>query len=126
MGCLGSMTCTITSTIYHQFNCMSRHIEYILLHFDYVGVGATIYTLTTLLTWTFFHAHEILRDNLVSAMLVLYFCNGLVQLLPCYAADKFLLHKNVLFLACAFSILMIGISWAVYYSNSEELRLFWF
>ena len=105
---------------------MSRHIEYILLHFDYVGVGATLYTFTTLLTWTFFHAHEIHRDNLISAMLVLYFCNGLVQLLPCYATDQFLLHKNVLFLACAFSILIIVISWAVYYSNSEELSLFWY
>lgn len=103
---------------------MSRSIEYILLHFDYVGVGATIYTLTTLLTFSFFYSNEIHRDNWVSIILVLYFCNSLVQLLPCYAADQFLLHKNLLFLACGFSTIISSLVWCIFYSKEEEFKLF--
>lgn len=124
MGCVGAMTCTGTSSIYHHYNCMSRHIEYILLHFDYVGVGATIYTLTALLTFTFFYSNEIHRDNWVSVILVLYFCNSLVQLLPCYASEQFLLHKNVLFLSCGFSTIISTTLWCIFYSNEEEYNLF--
>ena len=96
---------------------MSREIEYMLLHFDYAGVGTVIYTLSLILTYCFYYAHEIERDNIVAALGILYFCNGCIQLLPCYAAEKFLLHKNVLFLTCAFSILVIVLCWAFLYST---------
>ena len=126
MGCIGAMTCTITSSVYHQYNCMNKHIEHILLHFDYVGVGATIYTLTLLLTYSFFHSQEIHRDNIVACMLILYFCNSCVQLLPCYASEQFLLHKNVLFLSCAFGTVICASLWAIFYADNEEFSLFSF
>lgn len=59
-------------------------------------------------------------------MLVLYFCNGLIQLLPCYAPEQFLLQKNVLFLASGFSTLIIANVWAFFFADSEEFYLFAF
>ena len=126
LGCIGGMTCTINSAIYHQYNAMSRHLEYMLLQFDYVGVGATLYTLSLLLTHCFFHTSQMHRDNILSAMLVLYFCNGLIQILPCYAPEQYLLHKNILFLGCGFSTVIIANLWAFFYADSEEFRLFAF
>ena len=124
MGCIGTMIGTTTSVFYHQYNAMNKHIEYLMLHFDYVGIGSSIYSLTICLLYVFFHSNTTHRDNILSSMLVLYFCNGLIQLLPCYAAEQFLLHKNVLFLACGFSTLILSFIWAIAYADSEEFQLF--
>lgn len=101
-----------------------------MLHLDHVGIGASIYSLTTCLAYVFFHSEPNHRDNIISGMLVLYFCNGIIQLLPCYAAEQFLLHKNILFLACAISTIILAVVWTVSYADQEEiqnfgLRLLW-
>ena len=101
-------------------------MEYILLHFDYIGVGTAVYLDSLTLTYMFFYSETIHRDNILAAMLVLYFCNMLVQLFPCYAAEQFMLHKNVLFLTCGISTCMIAAVWAACYADQEEFRLFSF
>ena len=126
LGCVGTMIGMTTSTLYHQYNAMNKHVEYILLKFDHVGIGASIYALSLCLGYSLFHSAPTHRDNIISAMLVLYFCNGLVQLLPCYAANQFLLHKNVLFLTSGFASIILATIWAVCYANHEEFKLFAF
>ena len=57
---------------------MSSKIAYFLLHVDYFGIGATTYTGALGLTYNFFYSEEVLRDNIISAMLILFFCNGMI------------------------------------------------
>eukprot|EP00355_Strombidium_rassoulzadegani_P000337 CAMPEP_0168611548 /NCGR_PEP_ID=MMETSP0449_2-20121227/2418_1 /TAXON_ID=1082188 /ORGANISM="Strombidium rassoulzadegani, Strain ras09" /LENGTH=229 /DNA_ID=CAMNT_0008652005 /DNA_START=252 /DNA_END=938 /DNA_ORIENTATION=- len=123
-GCLGIICCTTASTIFHLYNPISERVAEMTLRLDLIGIGVMIFTLTLTLVYVGFHEHVWEQRAIMTVMLLIGAINGIAQMTPCYAQDKYNNHRVVFYTLVVTICFGLALSWFLFYASEKEMKLF--
>jgi predicted membrane channel-forming protein YqfA (hemolysin III family) len=110
------------SSLYHQFNALSKKYNDCLLRIDLIGIGVMIFTLTLTLSYAGFHANPSARGNIMLVMLMICIFNFLIQMTPCYAQDSFDNIRTAFYVIILFVCIGLAIAWYLYFATEYEIE----
>ena len=125
VGGLSILTCTAASSIYHLYGCMSKDIYYLLLKIDLIGIGINIFGLTLAAVYIGFHNWHLYRNYTMMVMATLMVGNLVIQMTPCYAEERFNVHRIVFYCFATLICLGLAILGRFYLATDLEVELFY-
>ena len=85
-----------------------------------------IFTLTLTLVWSGYYAHKLARNNIVCGMFLIFVCQMVVQMFPCYSQEKYEWHRTAFYVCILIICLGIAVSWCGFFASEDELKQFSF
>lgn len=88
LGVISMIFSMTASSIYHQFNILSREYYLKLLRFDLIGIGVQIFVSSIIAMYVGFHNYKKLGFSFISILFALMILNSILQSTTCYMSRK--------------------------------------
>ena len=114
----------LMSTSYHTFRDENDIARSKWLKLDLIGIVIMIFMMAICGNWLGFTRYPLDRLYIIFVVCIVFTSNFILSLLPCYADEKYEMHRIMINIATILLTFTLALSWYFFFANDEEVQLF--